>query len=58
MKTLYNIYHKYNKINKRMISKKEMEQLLNQKFIYKKRESGEIEKIPTEDLTIKKCTII
>lgn len=41
-----------------MISKKEMEQLLNQKFIYKKRESGEIEKIPTEDLTIKKCTII
>ena len=58
MKTLYNIYYKYNKINKKMISKKEIDQLLKQKFIYKKRESGEIEKIPTEDLTIKKCTII
>ncbi len=41
-----------------MISKKEIDQLLKQKFIYKKRETGEIDRIPIEDLTIKKCTII
>lgn len=58
MKTSYNIYYKYNKINKRMISEEEINKLLSQKFIYKKLESGKIEKIPIEDLSIKKCTII
>lgn len=58
MKTLYNIYYQNRKINKRMISKEDVDKLLCSKFIYKRIETGKIDKISVNDIVIKKCTII
>ena len=58
MNISYNIYYKYKKINKIMISKDEVDKLVKQKSIYKITDNGDMEKIPVQNLSIKKCTII
>ena len=49
---LYNIYKDY------MISEKDIEKIKNSNFIFKKQDSGQIEKIPIDKVKIKKCIIL
>lgn len=58
MPITYNIYKDYHKINKKMISEDEIDKIKNSNFIFKKQRSGKIEKIPIDDIKIKKCIIL
>jgi len=55
----FNLYYKSMKINKKPLSKSDIEYIFDQKVIYKKNEqTNKIEKIKTQDLNCVKCIII
>jgi len=53
----FNIYYGYNKINSRPLNEDDVNNIMNQKYIYKTIDNQNI-KIKTSDVKIIKCTII
>ena len=55
----YNIYYQNERINNYPISKEELDNILQQKFIGKRNEDNkEVMRIPTSDINIIKCYLV
>lgn len=53
----FNIYYGYNKINSMPLKEEDINNVMNQKYIYKNIDNQNI-KIKTSDIKIVKCTVI
>lgn len=53
----FNIYYGYNKINSKPLKEDDVNNIMNQKYIYKTIDNQNM-KIKTSDVKIIKCTII
>lgn len=55
----YDIYYKSERINDLPIDKSTLQKVMEKKFIYKKnRYNGDLQKIPTNEIVPRMCTII
>ncbi len=55
----YNIYYESERINDYPLDKKTLQQVMSNKFIYKKnRMNDELKKIPTTKIITRMCTIV
>lgn len=55
----YNIYYEQNKINKSLLSKNDVDNVMNRKSIFKKSKySDKYEEIKTSDINIVGCIVI
>ena len=54
----YNVYNNNIKINKRPLSKSDLDTMLESNVIYKKQENGETQRILAKNIQIVECIII